>query len=250
MLKAIFPPLTETSNLNFEPAKSVAYLLLIESSTTICSVALSRDGKIIALREVNEPNKHAELLTVFCDEVMKEAQLTFNELDAVAVSKGPGSYTGLRIGVSAAKGICYALNKPLIAIGTLEAMADGMKSVAQPGDLLCPMLDARRMEVYCAIYDHEGKEIEPVAPHILDENSFSVLLAERRIIFSGDGMPKAKETLSKFPNAVFTDAGNCSAKHLMLPAEKKFNEKDFEDLAYFEPFYLKTFQPGPKRSAS
>ncbi len=223
-------------------------ILLIESSTTICSVALSRDGKIIALREINEANRHAEKLTVFCEEVVKEGNLTFNELDAVAVSKGPGSYTGLRIGVSAAKGICYALNKPLIAIGTLEAMADGMKSAAQAGDLLCPMLDARRMEVYCAIYDHEGNAIEPVAPHILDENSFSVLLAERRIIFSGDGMPKAKEMLSKFPNAAFTDAGNCSAKHLMLRAEKKFLAKDFEDLAYFEPFYLKTFQPGPKRS--
>lgn len=223
-------------------------ILLIESSTSICSVALSRDGRIVALREVDESNRHAELLTVFCDEVVKEAGLTFDALDAIAVSKGPGSYTGLRIGVSAAKGICYALNKPLIAIGTLEAMADGMKPEAQPGDLLCPMLDARRMEVYCAIYDHEGNEIEPVAPHILDENSFSILLAEKRIIFSGDGMPKAKEMLSKFPHAIFTNAGNCSAKHLMLRAEKKFLVKDFEDLAYFEPFYLKTFQPGPKRS--
>jgi tRNA threonylcarbamoyladenosine biosynthesis protein TsaB len=211
---------------------------------------LSRDGKLISIREVDEPNKHAELLTVFCDEVVKEGNISFAELDAVAVSKGPGSYTGLRIGVSAAKGICYALDKPLIAIGTLEAMASGMKAEAQPGELLCPMLDARRMEVYCAIYDHEGNEIEPVAPHILDENSFSVLLAERRIIFSGDGMPKAKEMLGKFPNAVFTNAGNCSAKHLMIPAEKKFLAKAFEDLAYFEPFYLKTFHPGPKRSES
>lgn len=225
-------------------------LLLIESSTSVCSVALSRNGKIIAVREVDAPNKHAELLTVFCDEVVKEGKIAFAELDAVAVSKGPGSYTGLRIGVSAAKGICYALDKPLIAVGTLEAMASGMKAEARPGELLCPMLDARRMEVYCAIYDHEGREIEPVAPHILDENSFSVLLAERRIIFSGDGMPKAKEMLGKFPNAVFTNAGNCSAKHLMLPAEKKFLAKEFEDLAYFEPFYLKTFHPGPKRSES
>ncbi len=226
----------------------MATLLLIESSTTICSVALSRDGQLIALREINEANRHAEMLTVFCDEVMQETNLTFKELNAVAVSKGPGSYTGLRIGVSAAKGICYALNKPLIAVGTLEAMADGMRSEAQAGDLLCPMLDARRMEVYCAIYDHDGNEITPVAPHILDENSFSVLLAEKQIVFSGDGMPKAKEMLSKFSNAIFTDAGNCSAKHLMLRAEKKFLSNDFEDLAYFEPFYLKTFQPGPKRS--
>jgi tRNA threonylcarbamoyladenosine biosynthesis protein TsaB len=223
-------------------------LLLIESSTTICSVALSRDGEIIAVREIDEPNKHAEVLTVFCDEVVKEGKISFEDLDAVAVSKGPGSYTGLRIGVSVAKGICYALNKPLIAIGTLEAMANGMKSEAKPADFLCPMLDARRMEVYCGIYDHEGNEIEPVAPYILDENSFSILLAEKRIIFSGDGMPKAKEMLRKFPNASFTNAGNCSAKHLMEPAEKKFTAKEFEDVAYFEPFYLKTFHPGPKRS--
>lgn len=223
-------------------------LLLIESATTICSVALSRDGKIISSREINEPNRHAEKLTVFCEEVVAEAKISFSDLNAVAVSEGPGSYTGLRIGVSAAKGICYALNKPLIAVNTLEAMAYGMKAEAKPGELLCPMLDARRMEVYCAIFDHELNVIEKTEPHILDENSFSILLAERKIIFSGDGMPKAKELLGKFPNAKFTDAGNCSAKNLMIPAEKKFLAKDFVDLAYFEPFYLKTFHPGPKRS--
>ena len=223
-------------------------ILLIESATTVCSVALMCDGKVAAVREVDEANKHDELLTVFCNEVVSEGGISFHELDAVAVSKGPGSYTGLRIGVSAAKGICYALGKPLIAIGTLDAMAEGMKREAKEGYLLCPMLDARRMEVYCAIYDHEGNMIEPVAPHILNEDSFSVLLAEKKIIFSGDGMPKAKEMLGRFPNAVFTNAGNCSAKHLALPAERKFLAKEFEDLAYFEPFYLKTFHPGPKRS--
>lgn len=223
-------------------------LLLIESSTSVCSVALSSGGKIISVREINEPNRHAEKLTVFCDEVMKEAGLAFSQLDGVAVSKGPGSYTGLRIGVSAAKGICYAVNKPMIAVGTLEAMAAGMQSEAKPGDLLCPMIDARRMEVYCALYDHEGNEVRPVAPLVLDENSFADLLAEKRILFSGDGMPKSKELLSRFPNAVFTEAGICSAKHLALPAEKKLAEKAFEDLAYFEPFYLKTFHPGPQRS--
>jgi tRNA threonylcarbamoyladenosine biosynthesis protein TsaB len=224
-------------------------LLLIESATSICSVALSRDGKIISFREIDEPNRHAEKLTVFCEEAVAEAKISFADLDGVAVSEGPGSYTGLRIGVSAAKGICYALNKPLLAVNTLEAMAYGMKAEVKPGELLCPMLDARRMEVYCAIFDHELNVIEKTEPHILDENSFSVLLAERKIIFSGDGMPKAKILLEKFPNAKFTDAGNCSAKHLMIPAEKKFLAKDFADLAYFEPFYLKTFHPGPKRSA-
>jgi tRNA threonylcarbamoyladenosine biosynthesis protein TsaB len=232
------------------------FLLLIESSTNVCSVALSRDGKIISFREINEAGKHAEKLTVFCAEVMKEANANFKDLDAVAVSKGPGSYTGLRIGVSAAKGICYALDKPLIAIGTLEAMAYGMLPQAQPGDLLCPMIDARRMEVYCAIYDHLGNELKPVAPVVLDETSFSEKTVSDlssqfiRIIFSGDGMPKAKALLEKNPKAVFTDAGNCSAKNLMLPAEKKMLAKDFEDVAYFEPFYLKTFHPGPQRSAN
>lgn len=223
-------------------------LLLIESSTSVCSVALSSGGKIISVREINEPNRHAEKLTVFCDEVMKEAGLAFSQLDGVAVSKGPGSYTGLRIGVSAAKGICYAVNKPLIAVGTLEAMAAGMLSEAKPGDLLCPMIDARRMEVYCALYDHEGNEVKPVAPLVLDENSFAEILRKKRILFSGDGIPKSKELLSHFPNAVFTEAGMCSAKHLALPAEKRLAEKVFEDLAYFEPFYLKTFHPGPQRS--
>lgn len=225
------------------------HLLLIESSTNICSVALSCDGKIISIREINEPNRHAEMLTLFCDEVVIEGNITFKDLDAVAVSKGPGSYTGLRIGVSAAKGICYAMNKPLIAIGTLEAMAYGMIPEAKEGNLLVPMIDARRMEVYCAIYDHEGNEIKEVAPMVLDEKSFSEF-QNSSFIFSGDGMPKAKELLSHFSNVVFTNSGNCSAKHLLVPAEKRFLEKDFEDVAYFEPFYLKTFHPGPKRSES
>ncbi len=230
------------------------FLLLIESSTNICSAALSCDGKIISIREINEPNRHAEMLTVFCEEVVKEGNITFKDLDAVVVSEGPGSYTGLRIGVSAAKGICYALKKPLIAIGTLEAMAYGMISEAKEGDLLIPMIDARRMEVYCAIFDHKGNEITDVSPMVLDENSFSQNFVSSltshvsRLLFSGDGMPKAKELLSRIPNAVFTNSGNCSAKNLMIPAEKKFLEKDFEDVAYFEPFYLKTFHPGPKRS--
>jgi tRNA threonylcarbamoyladenosine biosynthesis protein TsaB len=222
-------------------------ILLIESSTNTCSVALSRDGKIIAIREINEPNRHAELLTVFCDQVVKEGNITFKDLNAVAVSKGPGSYTGLRIGVSAAKGICYAMGIPLIAIGTLEAMAFGMMSEAKADDLLIPMIDARRMEVYTAVFDHMGKMLKNVAPLVLDENSFSEYNSAS-LLFSGDGMPKAKELLSRLPNAHFTDSGNCSAKNLLIPAEKKFLAKEFEDVAYFEPFYLKTFHPGPKRS--
>ena len=197
---------------------------------------------------MNEPNKHAEKLTVFCAEVMQEAGISFTQLDGIAVSKGPGSYTGLRIGVSAAKGICFAQDLPLIEVGTLEAMACGMKAEAQPGDLLCPMIDARRMEVYCALFDAQGNEKSPVAPLVLDELSFADLLPEQGIIFSGDGMPISKELLGRFPNAIFSESGNCSARHLAEPAEKKLAEKCFEDLAYFEPFYLKTFHPGPQRS--
>ena len=231
-------------------------ILLIETSTKVCSVALSRSGKIIATREVNEANRHAEMLTVFCEEVVKEGNIKFNELSAVAVAKGPGSYTGLRIGVSAAKGFCYALGIPLIAIDTLESMAMGMLTEVKEGDLIIPMIDARRMEVYCQVFDHTGKALNEVSPVILDENSFRTalstysLFSDARLFFSGDGMPKAKELLSKIPNAIFTDAGNCSAKNMLLSAEKKFLAKEFEDVAYFEPFYLKTFHPGPKRSAT
>ncbi|HEU4717649.1 MAG TPA: tRNA (adenosine(37)-N6)-threonylcarbamoyltransferase complex dimerization subunit type 1 TsaB [Bacteroidia bacterium] len=223
-------------------------ILLIESSAATCSVALSARGEIVSIREIREPNKHAEVLTVFCDEVMKDAGLSFAQLDAVAVSKGPGSYTGLRIGVSAAKGICYATGKPLIAVGTLDAMAQGMKAEAKANDLLCPMIDARRMEVYCALFDADANEISPVEPKVIDENSFAEILAGQKILFSGDANTKVKDVLGRFPNAVFTETGMHSAKHLALPAEKKFAAKDFEDLAYFEPFYLKTFHPGPQRS--
>jgi tRNA threonylcarbamoyladenosine biosynthesis protein TsaB len=224
-------------------------ILLIESSTAVCSVALSSGGRIISSREIDEPNRHAEKLTVFCGEVMEESGVAFSQLDAVAVSMGPGSYTGLRIGVSAAKGICYAQEKPLIAVGTLEAMAWGMRNDSSEKMLLCPMIDARRMEVYCALYDHELNVVEQVAPKVIDESGFAEILREKEILFSGDGMPKVKDLLSRFPNAKFTDSGMCSAKHLAIPAEKKLAEKLFEDLAWFTPFYLKTFQPGPKRSA-
>lgn len=223
-------------------------ILLIESSTAVCSVALASGETILAFREINQANIHAEKLTVFCDEVMKEAGIPFSELKAVAVSKGPGSYTGLRIGVSAAKGICYALDIPLIAIGTLEGMAAGMKAEAKEGELLCPMIDARRMEVYYALFDHEGNMIEPVAPLVLDENSFVPMLNKKRILFSGDGMPKSKELLSRFPNAVFTESGTPSARNFASAAVRMYAEKSFEDIALFEPFYLKTFHPGPQRS--
>lgn len=226
----------------------MALILLLESSASVCSVALSRDGKVIACRENTEGNKHAELLSVFCDHVLKEAKAHAGDLHAVAVSGGPGSYTGLRIGASTAKGYCYALNIPLIAVPTLEAMAWGIRQVAGENDLLCPMIDARRMEVYTAVYDAQLNNVAPVVPHVLDENSYRHFLEQKVVWFSGDGMPKAKELLSKYKNARFTEAGMPSANNLAALAEKKFNAQQSEDLAYYVPFYLKNFQPGPKRS--
>jgi tRNA threonylcarbamoyladenosine biosynthesis protein TsaB len=226
----------------------VALILLLESSASVCSVALSRDGKVCALRENSEGNKHAELLSVFCDEVMKKENVAPSDLDAVCVSGGPGSYTGLRIGASTAKGYCYALSIPLIAIPTLESMAFGMKQDAADGDLIAPMIDARRMEVYTAVYNKELNNVAPVLPHVLDENSFRQFLEQKIVWFGGDGMQKAKELLSAHPNARFTELGMQSAKNLAELADKKFNNQQFEDVAYYVPFYLKNFQPGPKRS--
>jgi tRNA threonylcarbamoyladenosine biosynthesis protein TsaB len=228
----------------------VALILLLESSAAVCSVALSRNGNVIAQRENPDGNKHAELLSVFCDEVMREANVSPADLSAVAVSGGPGSYTGLRIGASTAKGYCYGLNIPLIAVPTLEAMAWSMKKNAATGDLLCPMIDARRMEVYTAVFDVELHNVAPVVPHVLDENSYLPFLDQQIVWFSGDGMPKAKELLSRHPNARFTNDGLQSARNMAGLAEAKFNRQQFEDTAYYVPFYLKNFQPGPKRSQS
>lgn len=227
----------------------MAIILLLESSASICSVALAKDGKVIAVRENHEGNKHAELLSVYCDEVLKECNVLPAQLNAVAVSGGPGSYTGLRIGTSTAKGYCFALNIPLIAVPTLEAMARGMKQESQEADLLCPLIDARRMEVYSAVYNSSLEEIDVTQPVVLDEQSYHSALEGYVTWFSGDGMPKAKELLSKNKNARFTTKGLQSALNLAEAAEERFNRKQFEDIAYYVPFYLKTFKPGAKRSA-
>lgn len=227
----------------------MALILLIESSASVCSVALSSDGKVIAIREEHEANKHAEKLSVFCDEVLKEIGAGTDQLDAVAVSGGPGSYTGLRIGASTTKGYCFALDIPLIAVPTLEAMARGMRSDSKEHELLIPMIDARRMEVYAAVYDHAFHEVSAAVPVVLDEKSFALQLDSNICWFSGDGMPKAKELLSQHKNARFTMNGIQSARNMAEAAELRFNRQQFEDLAYYVPFYLKTFQPGPKRSS-
>ncbi|MGY3211077.1 tRNA (adenosine(37)-N6)-threonylcarbamoyltransferase complex dimerization subunit type 1 TsaB [Mucilaginibacter sp. HD30] len=217
-------------------------ILQIETATTVCSVALANRGEVIAFKEIDQRNIHAEVITVFIDEILKNAGIKYNELDAVAVSSGPGSYTGLRIGVSTAKGLCYALDKPLIAVETLEAMAEGIIARGVNGDiLLCPMIDARRMEVYTALFDAAGNRVQATNAAIIDENSFSAQLEKSKILFFGDGAPKCRETLSGNANALFIGNFTNSAVHLTKKAYQKFQAGQFEDVAYYEPYYLKDF---------
>lgn len=223
-------------------------ILQIETATTVCSVALANQGKLIAVKEVNERNIHAEVITVFIDELLNSAGVKYNQLDAIAVSSGPGSYTGLRIGVSTAKGLCYALDKPLIAVETLEAMAGGLNSLGIYTDaLLCPMIDARRMEVYTALFDTSGNTIKPTAAEIIDENSFAVELTQNKIVFFGDGAAKCRGVLSG-SNAIIVEDFYNSAAHLTQKAYQKYQAGLFENVAYFEPFYLKDFLVTTKKA--
>ena len=222
----------------------------------MCSVSLGQDGRLLALKELNGDYTHAENLTLFIEDVMKQSGKKLSELDAVAVSKGPGSYTGLRIGVSTAKGLCYSLDKPLIAINTLVSMVNGRQSAInnqQPTtnsqQLYCPMLDARRMEVYCAFYDTSLNCTRETAAEIIDENSFADILKDNKVVFFGDGAAKCKAVFSANPNAVFIDDVFPSAKDMVTLSEKAFQSKQFEDAAYFEPFYLKDFVAGKKKQA-
>jgi tRNA threonylcarbamoyladenosine biosynthesis protein TsaB len=226
----------------------LSLILNIETATEVCSVALSRDGKLLSLRESKSGFTHSENITVFIDEVIKEAGLTLHALDAIAVSKGPGSYTGLRIGVSTAKGLCFALDKPLLAIPTLKALASGLISQTsnlklETSDFFCSMLDARRMEVYCAVYDSELNEVEPTSAKIIEKNSFEKILESSKVYFFGSGAMKCK-TILTHPNAIFIEDVFASALSMISISEKLFEEKKFENAAYFEPFYLKDFVAG------
>ncbi len=216
-------------------------LLCIETATEICSVALLQDDKLIALRENHEGNAHASQITLLIEAVMKDANIELKNLDAIAVSKGPGSYTGLRVGVSTAKGLCYALDIPLIAINTLESLAhEIIKNNNIQKANFCAMLDARRMEVYCAVFDNQMNSIKKTEAKIIDENSFADLLEISEVYFFGNGSAKCKNIFTH-PNAKFIDDIKCSALNMNGIAQKLFLEKQFEDVAYFEPFYLKDF---------
>ncbi len=216
-------------------------ILLIETATTSCSVALSYDGEIIAVKEANERNIHASHITLFIEDVMKSAGKKYSELKAVAVSKGPGSYTGLRIGVSTAKGLCYALNIPLISVNTLESMTVGLLGTRDLSSsaYLIPMIDARRMEVYTGIYKTDLTVIEEVNAKIVDQSSFDQFRDDELFLF-GDGSEKFHELFASQSNIKFVDFEN-SAVHMASLASKKFITGDIENMAYFEPFYLKDF---------
>lgn len=216
----------------------MALILNIETATKNCSVSLSKDGENIACIEENTGGySHAERLHPFIAEVLKKNDYSLSDIDAVAISMGPGSYTGLRIGVSAAKGICYANDLPLIAVSTLESMANSKKGKSK---MLVPMLDARRMEVYASVFSGDVEVLRETKAEIIDENSFHEFLNLNEVLFFGDGAPKC-EGVIVHENAKFEEGVFPSAKDMSSLGEVKFNNKDFVDIAYFEPFYLKDF---------
>lgn len=216
----------------------MATILCLETATTNCSVSLVVNGEVKAIREENNQKfSHAEKLHVFIKEVLKEAKIEKKELDAIAVSKGPGSYTGLRIGVSAAKGLCFALDIPLISTLTLEVLA---QQVDCQDCYIIPLLDARRMEVYSAVFNSEKKQIRETQAEIIDENSFMEFLNERKTVFIGDGAEKFQE-ICNHKNAVFHNNTFPSSAQMGTLVEAKYKIGDTENVAYFEPFYLKEF---------
>jgi tRNA threonylcarbamoyladenosine biosynthesis protein TsaB len=218
----------------------MSLILHLETATTVCSVALSFEGKLIVLKEENKGFTHAEHLTIFIEEVMQKGNQSFENIDAIAVSKGPGSYTGLRIGVATAKGLCFGLGKPLLAVNTLSSLAFGASLKHSHAKYLCPMLDARRMEVYTALYHQNLEEISPTEALILNDNSFNEKLLENEMLFFGDGAAKFQE-ICKHHHAKFDLELQPSAKNMIDSAYEKYQQQLFEDLAYFEPFYLKEF---------
>ena len=230
----------------------MALILSIETGTDVCSVGLARDGELLSLRESDEGRDHAKKVAVFVDELLHQTGVDAEELDAVAVGMGPGSYTGLRIGVSFAKGLCYGLQIPLIAVGSLDALVEVAKEDNEAGILdveswqeatLCPMVDARRMEVYTQIFTSEGKLLSEVSAEIVTEETFAEWRAKGEFVIFGNGAAKCQEVLDgvKYIEVV------PSARGLVRLAEQRFLEGKFEDIAYFEPFYLKDFVVIPSK---
>lgn len=228
----------------------MALILHIETATTTSSVALSEHGILIGISERNEKNLHASIITLLISEVMELAGYALSDLDAVSVSMGPGSYTGLRIGVATAKGLCYGLNIPLIGINTLQAMSAGLAvklkdtphaSLLTTQVYLCPMIDARRMEVYMAIYDEGQHEIEKTGAHIIDAGSFRHWSDQRLVLLFGDGSEKLQTLFENEAKVLFLPGFLNSASYQVSLARQKFSLSEFENLSTFEPFYLKEF---------
>jgi len=225
-------------------AHRMVIILNIETATKNCSVSLAENGKVIALQELNNGNySHAEKLHVFIQDVLNTTNKSLKNIDAIAISKGPGSYTGLRIGVSSAKGLCYALDIPMIATNTLKTLA---LQVDKEDGIIVPMLDARRMEVYSAVFSSDNKTVREIEAQVLDKTSFSEYLDNQKVYFIGDGVPKTKEIITH-KNAFFIDDKLPSANEIAQLSYDKFQQKNFEDVAYFEPFYLKDFVTTAKR---
>jgi tRNA threonylcarbamoyladenosine biosynthesis protein TsaB len=222
-------------------------ILCLETATEVCSVAIVEDGKVTAYREDVSGQKHSKLLTVFIAQLLESNQLKASDFNAVAVSEGPGSYTGLRIGVSAAKGFCYAAGIPLIVISSLEAMAyhvfenqDKYQIAIQPDDLFVPMIDARRMEVFTAIYGSKLQSVRKVNALVVESASFNEYSNPVRLFLFGNGSAKCREILTQ-PNIYFVDGVGASSKNMATIADRKFRNNEFADVAYFEPYYLKDF---------
>jgi len=216
----------------------LAYILNIETATKNCSVSIANNGETITLKELNSGEySHAEKLHEFIEEVIRKSKIQFSDLKAVAVSKGPGSYTGLRIGVSAAKGLCFALDIPLISVDTLRTLA---LSVSITDGCVIPLLDARRMEVYSSVFDFENKKIREVKAEIITEDSFNNFLIKQKVYLVGDGVEKCKGIITS-KNAIFIDDKLPSANEMAMLSYEKFEKNNIENVAYFEPFYLKDF---------
>ena len=216
----------------------MARILLIETSTSVLSVALAVDGTVACERVCEEPRKQASLTAPLVKEVLDEAGLSARELDAVCVSSGPGSYTGLRVGVSTAKGVAFGAGIPLLSVGTLDILVSGVSGEGAP-QFIVPMIDARRMEVYTAVYSAEGKRLTPVEAKVIGPDAFREYLEQGEVLFVGDGALKCREVIQS-PAARFQEA-HPLARHMAAAAQKAFEEEKFENLAYFEPFYLKDF---------
>ncbi|WP_435261196.1 tRNA (adenosine(37)-N6)-threonylcarbamoyltransferase complex dimerization subunit type 1 TsaB [Tenacibaculum sp. nBUS_03] len=222
----------------------MSIILNIETATKNCSVSIANNGEVLASKELNNGNySHAEKLHPFIEDVLKEASVSLGEIVAVAVSKGPGSYTGLRIGVSATKGLCFSFDVPLISIDTLKSLSMNIK--IEDG-LIVPMIDARRMEVYSAIYDKNYNQIREIKAEVINENSFKELLDHNKIYFLGDGSDKCNGIITH-ENAIFVQDKFPSAKEMALLSFEKYKKNDIEDVAYFEPFYLKDFVAIPEK---